>query len=169
MSETALCNQCICLFVCAHPRTAWCCSPPLVFSRASPQNPVSAEQGWGCCLYFFFPTKDNKGSNEESANFFPFPLKMQTDSVDLDGTGRASEGLWGREQGWKKGPISNHHVEWQDKTLFGAINILHEGVCELYYIAALQSWFSASLLIQSSAVLPLQQEVRVTVFYPVYI
>lgn len=47
----------------------------------------------------------------ESANFFPFPLKMQTDSVDLDGTGRASEGLWGREQGWKKGPISNHHVE----------------------------------------------------------
>lgn len=43
----------------------------------------------------FFSTKDSKGSNEESANFFPFPLKVQAGSMDLDGTGRASEGLWG--------------------------------------------------------------------------
>lgn len=44
----------------------------------------------------FFSTKDSKGSNEESANFFfPFPLKVQVGSMDLDGTGRASEGLWG--------------------------------------------------------------------------
>lgn len=36
----------------------------------------------------FFSTKDSKGSNEESANFFPFPLKVQAGSMDLDGTGR---------------------------------------------------------------------------------
>lgn len=60
----------------------------------------------------FFSTKDRKGSNEESANFFPFPLKVQAGSMDLDGTGRASEGLWGGNRvGRKTGPISNHHVE----------------------------------------------------------
>lgn len=56
----------------------------------------------------FFSTKDGKGSNEESVNFFPFPQKVQA----LDGTGRASEGLWGGNRvGRKTGPISNHHVE----------------------------------------------------------
>lgn len=59
----------------------------------------------------FFSTKDSKGSNE-SANFFPFPLQVQAGSMDLDGTGRASEGLWGGNRvGRKTGPISNHHVE----------------------------------------------------------
>lgn len=59
-----------------------------------------------------FSTKDSKGSNEESPNFFPFPLKVQASSMELDGIGRASQGLfWGNRVGRKIGPISNHHVE----------------------------------------------------------
>lgn len=68
--------------------------PPISLWQGLPPKSSLCRAGLGLLPQFFFFTKDNTGSNEVSANFFPFPLKMQTDSVDLDGTGRASEGLW---------------------------------------------------------------------------
>lgn len=111
-----LCAIDVFAFLCVHTLGERGAAPhPSVFSRASPPlNPVSAEQGCGCCLCFgFFSTKDSKRSNEESANFFfPFPLKVQASSMELDGIGRASQGLFsGNRVRRKTGPISNHHVE----------------------------------------------------------
>lgn len=93
-----LCAINVFAFLCVHTLGQHgAASPPSVFSRASPPQIQSLQsRAVVVASVLFFSTKDSKGSNEESANFFfPFPLKVQVGSMDLDGTGRASEGLWG--------------------------------------------------------------------------
>lgn len=100
MSETALCNQCICL--CVHTLGQHGAAPPPHQSLAGPPRTIQSLQSRAevvasgfFSFFFFLSTKESKESNEEYANFFfPFPLKVQAGSVDLDGTGRTSEGLW---------------------------------------------------------------------------
>lgn len=83
-------------FLCVHTLGQHGAAPPHQSLAGPPPKIQSLQSRAGVVAsILFFSTKDSKGRNEESANFFPFPLKMQTDSMDLDGTGRASEGLWG--------------------------------------------------------------------------
>lgn len=70
----------------APPHQSLAGPPPTIQSLQSRAEVVAS--------VLFFSTKESKGSNEVSANFFfPFPRKMQAGFMGLDETGKASEGL----------------------------------------------------------------------------